>query len=119
MRPDVLVVDASLHDRGHRSLLVALRLDPELDAPIIALCGNARDLAAALDANVFDVVRKPYEWRVVALRALHAVTVRRLEGELRRARESLAGALEVADEARRQLRSRESFEPLTGLPNRK
>ncbi len=119
MCPDVLIVDASLHDRGHRSLLIALRLDPELDAPIIALCGNARDLAAALDANVFDVVRKPYEWRVVALRALHAVTIRRLETELSRARESLAGALGVADEARRQLRSRESFEPLTGLPNRK
>ena len=82
MRPDVLIVDASLHDRGHRSLLIALRLDPEVDAPIIALCGNARDLAAALDANVFDVVRKPYEWRVVALRALHAVTIRRLEAEL-------------------------------------
>jgi len=119
MRPDVVIVDASLHDRGQRSLLIALQLDPEITAPIIALCGNARDLLAALDANVFDVMRKPYEWRVVAQRALHAVTIRGLEADLCRARESLAGALGVADEARRQLRSRESFEPLTGLPNRK
>jgi predicted signal transduction protein with EAL and GGDEF domain len=117
--PDVIIVDASMHDRGGRSILAALRAEPELDAPIIALCANARDVGAALDDNVFDIVRKPYEWRVVALRALHAVTLRRLEGDLSRARESLAGALGVADEARRQLRSRESFEPLTGLPNRK
>jgi predicted signal transduction protein with EAL and GGDEF domain len=118
-RPDVLIVDASLHERGGRSLLYALQAEPGLAAPIIALCSNARDVAAALDANVFDVVRKPYEWRVVALRALHAVTILRLETDLSRARESLTGALGVADEARRQLRSRESFEPLTGLPNRK
>jgi diguanylate cyclase (GGDEF)-like protein len=118
-RPDVLIVDASLHDRGGVSLLHALRNESEIAAPIIALCPGTRDLATALDANVFDVMRKPYEWRVVALRALHAVTLRKLETDLSRARESLAGALGVADETRRQLRSRESFEPLTGLPNRK
>jgi len=118
-RPDVVIVDGALHDRGGRSLLLALQAELEHTAPIIALCANARDLTAALDAKVFDVMRKPYEWRVVALRALHAVTIRRLEADLFRTRESLVGALDVADEARRQLRSRESFEPLTGLPNRK
>jgi diguanylate cyclase (GGDEF)-like protein len=116
--PAVIIVDAGLRDRGGKHLLDALQADPDTTSPVIALCANAREVAVALEHDVTDVVRKPYEWRLVAHRAQNAVVARRREATLRHAQGSLAHALKVAEEARRQLRSRESFEPVTGLPNR-
>jgi len=88
------------------------------DVPIIAMCAG-KSVAAALDANIHDVARKPYDWRLIAQRASQAARTITIEVDRRRAQEALASALAVADEARRRLRSHESTEPVTGLPTRK
>ncbi|MDH3434838.1 MAG: bifunctional diguanylate cyclase/phosphodiesterase, partial [Gammaproteobacteria bacterium] len=90
----------------------------DLAAPIIVMCASSRETAAALEAEVFDVVRKPYEWELISRRARHASRQIAMEKQLADSRDSLTKALTLADAARQQLRSRESFEPVTGLPNK-
>ena len=116
--PDVIIVEAGLHDAAGNPLYIALIAAADLTLPIIVMCSNNKETAAALEANVFDIVRKPYEWQLIGRRVRHAVRTSALEMQLRESRESLTKALSVAEEARQQLRSRESFEPVTGLPNK-
>ena len=118
IRPDVIIVDAALRDLSGTPVYIALNDAADLDIPVVVLCSGTKEVASALDAEVFDVVRKPYDWRLVGQRARSAWRTATVQSRLRRSEESLAQALELADAARRQLRSRESFEPVTGLPNK-
>ena len=119
IRPDVIVMEGGLHDPDSVPLIRVFEEAAELSAPLIVLSSGSKDLELALDADVFDIVRKPYEWKLVANRARCAARFGRLEEELSQARESLTEALRLAEGARQRLRSSESFEPVTGLPNRK
>lgn len=117
-RPSVIIVEYGLQDRHGVSLLQVLGDAADASVPIIVLCASAKEIAAALDAGAFDVVRKPFEWQLVGRRAKHAAKVSSIERSLEEAKETLAKALKLADSARQRLRSRESFEPVTGLPNK-
>ena len=117
--PDVVIVEVGiLHDHDIAAFARSLRSATNPNVPIIAMCAG-KGMTAALDANVHDVARKPYEWRLIAQRACRAARARSLESERWRAENALVAALAVADEARRRLRSHESTEPVTGLPTRK
>ena len=118
LRPSVIIVDAVLRDISGYPVYMALADAADLDVPVIVLCPSSKDASAALDADVFDIVRKPIDWRLVGKRARYAARAALTEARLRHSDESLGKALELADAARRQLRSRESFEPVTGLPNK-
>ena len=118
IRPSVIIVDAVLRDVSGYPVYMALADAADLNVPIIVLCSNSTEAGAALAADVFDIVRKPFDWRLVGKRARYAARAALTESRLRQNDESLAKALELADAARRQLRSRESFEPVTGLPNK-
>ncbi len=115
---DVIIVEAALRGSGDAALYSELIGAADLSAPVIVLCNSSREMTAALDAGAWDVVRKPLEWRLVGSRARRAVRAQALIGEAQSARSAAARALELADSARQRLRSREAFEPVTGLPNK-
>ena len=119
VRPDVIVAESGLNGPGGRPLIKDLSEAPDFNTPVIALTANARELKSALECRVFDIVRRPYEWQLLGRRAKTASSLNGLEGKLSKARESATAALDVAERARMQLRSHQSFEPLTGLPNKK
>lgn len=119
MNPDVIVVEGSLRTPGGDPLITVFADAADVEAPLIVLSSSAKDLALSLEARAFDVVRKPYEWRLLANRAKTAVRFRSMQEKLVTARSSLVEALDIAESTRQQLRSRESFEPVTGLPNKK
>lgn len=117
--PDVVILEGGLIDPGGASLINAFAKAMDISTPLIVLSSGSKDLALALEAGVFDVVRKPYEWKLVANRAKFAAKLGGMEEQLLLARASLAEALDIAEGARQRLRSSESFEPVTGLPNKK
>ena len=118
-QPDAVIVDAAMvGDSGqplYRSLLDAL----DLAMPVFVMCSNAKEATAALECNPYDVIRKPYEWAITSRRVKHAICTRNLQSRFDEGQKSLREALAVADAARQRLRRGESFEPVTGLPNKK
>ena len=119
LRPDVIVIEGVVVDVSGRSLIKVLSERSDIRAPLVVLSSSSKETALALEADVFDIVRKPIEWKLVANRAKRAAKLGGIQKELVDARKSLKEAIEVAEGARQKLRSRESFEPLTGLPNKK
>ena len=119
LRPDVIVVEGVVADASGTPLVRVLSERQDIRAPLVVLSASSKETALALEADVFDIVRKPIEWKLVANRAKRAAKLGGIQHELAEARTSLAEAIEVAEGARQKLRSRESFEPLTGLPNKK
>ena len=117
-RPDAIIVEAALPGDEGLALYQALLDAADLDCPIFVLCGTSRELSTALEAEAYDVVRKPFEWQIIAPRIKRATELRSMSERIADREESLGKALELADAARQRLRSRESFEPVTGLPNK-
>ncbi|MDH5214443.1 MAG: EAL domain-containing protein, partial [Gammaproteobacteria bacterium] len=118
-QPDVIVLEGALRMPNGESLISAFADAIDIGAPKIVLSSTTKDLSLALEYGVFDVIRKPYEWRLVSNRAKTAARFMQMQNQLLAARTSLTEALDLAEVTRRKLRSRESFEPITGLPNKK
>ncbi len=118
LRPDVIVVDATLRDATGMPLYAVLAEAADVTAPIIVLCPGERDVAALLDADFYDIVRKPYNWRLVGKRAANACQAADVRSRLAHTEESLGKSLQLAEAARSLLRSHQSIEPVTGLPNK-
>ena len=116
--PDVVVVDAALAGGGGKKLYEEIQESAQDEFPVFAICNSTQETNAALDAGVFDIVRKPVDWQILCRRARNTVAQNQRELELEQTRESLKSALELANRARKQLRKSEAFEPVTGLPNR-
>ncbi|MDJ0711597.1 MAG: GGDEF domain-containing response regulator [Woeseiaceae bacterium] len=117
-RPDVIVVDAATTDGGNRPMFEVLQEAADVEADLIVLCSSNSQVKAALEAGVFDIARKPFNWQSVAARAFHALQIRNRNAGLTEANDALKEALELANVAHKQLRSNERFEPVTGLPNK-
>ncbi len=118
IQPDVIVVDAALTDNDHQRLFQVLSDAADVRSAIVVLCAGNSDLRAALDADVFDVARKPFDWQSIAKRAKYAVQIKNHLTAFDEANDALREALEIANIARERLRSQERFEPVTGLPNK-
>ena len=116
---DVIVIEAGIADPDGGPLYQTLLAAGDLSPKVIVLCANPREYRAAVECGVHDIARKPYEWQIISRRARHAAEGNAAEVELYDARKKLEQALKLANIARRRLRSRESFEPVTGMPNRK
>ena len=71
-RPHVIVVEASLKDKSGSRLFQVFQDAADVMAPVIALCTNTKEVLAAVEADVYDVVRKPVEWQLTGRRALQA-----------------------------------------------
>lgn len=116
--PDIVLIDAALAGPGSQPAYQALIDDPAVKAMVIVLCNGSREVATALDSGAFDVARKPVDWRAISHRTRHALAAVNQQSTLNATNEALQEALAVANTARKRLRSHESFEPVTGLPNR-
>jgi predicted signal transduction protein with EAL and GGDEF domain len=118
LRPDVILIEARLSGSDREKLFRKFLANEDIAAPLFVLCGTAKEVSEALDLNVFDIARKPYDWHLLGRRAKRVVAQQQRERDLEDARGSLKSALEVANRARSELRRTEAFEPVTGLPNR-
>ncbi|MGI9233615.1 MAG: putative bifunctional diguanylate cyclase/phosphodiesterase, partial [Woeseiaceae bacterium] len=116
--PDVIVVEAGLIGAGGAPIFQNLLDAADVRAEVIVLCNNQREIKAALDANAFDLARKPFQWQLIANRARYALLLKNKEESVEAINKALQEALALANTARERLRSQESFEPVTGLPNR-
>jgi diguanylate cyclase (GGDEF)-like protein len=118
-QPAAIIVDASMMAERGVPLYHVLLDARDLDIPVFVMCSNAKEATAASECDPYDVIRKPFEWTLVSRRVKHAMSTRKLLSQYEEGQESLREALEVADAARQRMRRGESFEPVTGLPNKK
>ena len=116
--PDLVFVDAGLTGPDGQPVYASLLDDNPTPPVLFVLCASNRDVAGALDAGAYDVARKPLDWRAISHRAKLALESRQKQETLDATNDALKEALAVANTARKRLRSHESFEPVTGLPNR-
>lgn len=116
--PDVILVEAALMGADGIPLFKTLQTAADVSAAIIVLCVNAREIKAALETKTFDVARKPFDWQIIGNRANLALQLKNSQLSFEAANESLKEALTVANTTRERLRNQESFEPVTGLPNK-
>ena len=116
--PDVVIVDAAAKTAAGEPLYRCIQQSDAWNSAVFVLCNTAQQIADAIDADVFDVSRKPFDWQLLARRARLVVQQKQRYDELVETRESLRSALELANKARKDLRRSETFESVTGLPNR-
>lgn len=116
--PDVVVVEASLSGSDNTRVFELLAEAADVQAEIIVLCASNREIKVSLNAEIFDIARKPFDWQTIAMRARHALQIKNRNSALDEANNALREALELANIARERLRNQESFEPVTGLPNK-
>jgi DNA-binding response OmpR family regulator len=90
--PGVIIVEAGLRDQSGARLFEIFQNAADLTVPVIVLCANTKDVKAALDAGVFDVVRKPIEWHLVSRRAKSASKIGSSEAQLRQSQGPIAHA---------------------------
>ncbi len=118
MAPDIIVVEAAITGTGGVPVYQTLLDAADLSAAVIVLCANPREFKSALESGAFEVARKPYEWQIIGNRARLALQLKNRQMSFDAANVALKEALVLANTARKRLRSQESFEPLTGLPNK-
>lgn len=116
--PDVIVVEAGLQDQSGVALADVFRDAADVVVPVVAFCRTTKEYAAAVGAGVYDVIRKPLDWQLVGKRSRQAADSHAMGKRLATAQTALAESIDVAENARQLLRRRESFEPVTGLPNK-
>lgn len=118
-RPDALIVDAAMRTQSGEHLYRELLEAQDLQIPIFVMCSSPKEATAAFEHNPYDVIWKPFEWALVSRRVKYAVYARNLRKQFEDGQAALQEALAIADAARQRLRRGESFEPVTGLPNKK
>jgi len=117
MRPNVLIVDAALVVDDRKSLLGKLREAHGNDVPLIALCGSNADVTMAAEAEVTDIVRRPYDWSLIARRVVRAVRAHQTLGQLQYAHSQLDKLNSSATAAERERARAAGIDSLTDLPN--
>jgi EAL domain-containing protein (putative c-di-GMP-specific phosphodiesterase class I)/PleD family two-component response regulator len=118
LKPNVIIVEASLQADDGLPIYRQILDSADVSAPVIVLCASSKEVAAVVETDAFDIARKPFDWQLVSRRANHAWRLTSMQKQLNDSKTSLEEALGLAEAARERLRSRESFEPVTGLPNK-
>lgn len=118
-QPEAIIVDAAIATDSGQPLYCSLLDAMDLAMPIFVMCSSAKEATAALECSPYDIIRKPYEWAITSRRVKYAICTRNLQSRFDEGQRSLQEALAIADAARQRLRRGESFEPVTGLPNKK
>ncbi len=116
-RPDVLIADAALEAADQESLLAALRKVHGNNVPLIALCNNNADVTVAANADVTDIVRRPYEWKLITRRVVRAVKEHQTIDQLRHANAKLDRLTSTATKEQHERAKAADIDSLTRLPN--
>ncbi|MEM7280487.1 MAG: bifunctional diguanylate cyclase/phosphodiesterase [Pseudomonadota bacterium] len=106
---EVVIIDSALHP----SLASALSLS---GVPVLVLCGTSKDIQQALSSGATDIVRRPFEWQIVAERASRIVREREIRKKLQRVNDELSKS-KVKEQDQRSLSARR-IDTLTDLPDR-
>ena len=112
-----MIVDAAFAMEHKQSLLRTLRKVHGEDVPLIALCASDREVEVATDANVTDIVRRPYDWQLITRRVIRAVRAHEVLAELRCAQQSLEYIHSETSAAERDRARFAGIDKLTKLPN--
>lgn len=115
--PSLIIADAACPGPDGRPLVETLREMHGNKVPLIALCAGNADVSIAADANVTDLVRRPYDWQVITRRAVAVVRANETEASLRGAQEKLAHLQTNASVAERDRAKAAGIDKLTNLPN--
>jgi len=86
--------------------------------PVILLCSSEREVREGLESGATDVVRRPYDWRVLGRRADVFARAYETEVELDLTRTKLEEAWKEAEHKAELLEHRSSTDSLTSLPQR-
>lgn len=116
--PDIVVIEAGLRNAEGVPVYATLAKEGADSPAVFALCRSRREAAAALRSRSVDVLRKPHDWEQIARRVSHVGEKVVLQRRLAFSEDACRAAQDIARDAGRRLRSRDAFEPLTGLPNR-
>ncbi len=116
-RPELMIADAELMSDEITPLLTSLRNVHGKDVPLIALCANDTQVATAAEADVTDIVRRPYDWQVITKRAIRAVRAHRNLGELQNAKERLEHMQTTLTADEKERAKSAGIDKLTLLPN--
>ncbi|MGI9264807.1 MAG: putative bifunctional diguanylate cyclase/phosphodiesterase [Gammaproteobacteria bacterium] len=116
-RPRLMIVDAAFSTEHNQSLMRSLRKVHGEDVPLIALCTSDKEVEVAADADVTDIVRRPFDWQLITRRVIRAVRAHDVLAELRCARQSLEHIHSETTAAERDRARFEGIDKLTNLPN--
>ncbi|MEL6870922.1 MAG: EAL domain-containing protein [Pseudomonadota bacterium] len=114
----VVLVDASLKTKAGHIFYKQLTTAGAPTPSVFVLCHKERECREAAEAQPYDIVRKPIAWEMVARRMQRAAMLTKMQSQLDQSEHALRKALDFAEHARQQLRTHESTEPVTGLPNK-
>lgn len=115
--PCVTIVDAGMHDVTGRALFELVR-EKRTQARVMALCRKARERNDVARFRDIEIVRKPFDWQLIARRATAAAESSETASELDAAREALKAARLDAREAAKHVLEMRGVDRLTGLPGR-
>ncbi len=118
LRPHIVIVDAALRDDAGEPLYLRLMALQNPSPLVFVMCANGREVVRVQEDAPHDIIRKPYDWELISRRIVNAAETVTMRERLDRRETSLHKALSFAEHARDQLRSRDSYEPVTGLPNK-
>jgi diguanylate cyclase (GGDEF)-like protein len=116
-QPDIVLVDSGWWERAETSATLA-GVNEGPAVPVILLCTSERELRDGLQTAAVDVIRRPFDWRVVGRRADQFAHGYRTELELDRTRAKLEAAWKEAESKAELLEHRSSTDSLTALPQR-
>ncbi len=117
IEPAVVIADANCGSSRRTSVLESLRKHCVTDIPLIALCQDSNDVAVAARSDVADIVRRPYDWGLIARRVAKTVQSQRTANALRLANARLDELnIRVSQAASSQAKNA-GLDPLTKLPN--
>jgi len=116
--PAIVLTDMTLRDaRGRTFCEVLGQRAVRSRVPVLALCSNAREAKAALEAGATDLLQRPFDWHVGSVRAERLVRLAETAGELDGARQEVQRLRKAIDEEREERGARDHFDALTGLPD--
>ena len=115
--PSLIIADAGLVADDATPLLTSLRRIHGKDVPLIGLCGSDAQVATAVDADVTDIVRRPYDWQVITRRAVSAIRAQVTLKKLQKARKRMDHMNSAVTAVERERAKAAGLDVLTQLPN--
>lgn len=116
--PALIMIDASMTDASGRKLFDLACRSAGDDTVVFVLCAAPREVREVSTASTAEIVRRPFDWELVARRAAHAIESRRMARELQDTKNALELAQVSASDARRHLSTMSGLDILTRLPAR-
>jgi diguanylate cyclase (GGDEF)-like protein len=116
-RPNLMIADADMMSDGWTPLLSELRQVHGHDVPIIALCASDAQVTTATEADVTDIVRRPYDWQVITRRVVRAIEAHQNLNDLRNAKERLEHIHTTLSVGEKNRARSAGIDKLTLLPN--